>query len=225
VIDADLATLHGLAGARVRVGGIVVTVDGDHLLVDDGTATGGIQLVDGAAAILPLLEPGDAVSAVGLVVGIATEAFVRVDEPAGVARLGDLGEALPLDPETPLLAAVADAAQPSARPALRGPADALGATDSAPAPAPVGAPLVAGAGLALLASGAGAALAALRRRRDRRRLEACISTRLAALAAPPREATASLPVLSSEPPPGPPLEPPPGPPAGPPAGVVRASTA
>ena len=66
-IDADLATLAGLVGAQVRVGGIVVALDGDRVLVDDGTATGGIQLAGDAAALLPLLEPGDAVSAVGRV--------------------------------------------------------------------------------------------------------------------------------------------------------------
>jgi hypothetical protein len=213
VVDADLATLGALAGARVRVGGIVVDVDGDRMLVDDGTAAGRIQLVDGAAAILPLLEPGDAVSAIGLVVGTDGEALVRVDDPAGVARLGDLGEPLPLDPETPTLAAVG-APQPSARPTLRGPAGALRAIDSGPGPAPLGAPLVAGAGLALLASGAGATLAALRRRRDRRRVAARISTRLEALAVPSRGATAS--------PPAPPRGLPSGPP---PADVARASTA
>lgn len=192
-IDADLATLPGLGGVRVRVGGLVVALDGDRVLVDDGTATGGLRLTGDAAALLPLLEPGDAISAVGRVALTATGAIVQVDEAASLVRLGDLGEALPLDAGWPGLAGDAGAELASPRPA---PVGLGGLPGVAPGPAPGAAepgdgPLLAGVGLTLVASGGWASLAALRRRRDRRRLAARIAARIAALTAPPPEAAAS----------------------------------
>jgi len=189
-IDADLATLPGLGGTRVRVGGLIEALDGDLLLVDDGTATGGVQLTGDAAALLPLLEAGDAISAVGRVALTATGAIVQVDEPESLVRLGDLGEALPLESGGPGLAPDAGAEPGSPWAAPAGPAGLPGV---APGPAPGvvergDAPLLAGVGLTLVASGGWVSLAALRRRRDRRRLAARIEARLAALAPPPPEA-------------------------------------
>jgi outer membrane biosynthesis protein TonB len=198
-VDADLATLPGRAGALVRVGGLVVAVDDDRLLVDDGTATGDIRLGGDAAALLPLLEPGDAVSAVGKVTLAATGPIVQVDDAAGLVRLGDLGEALPLDPGGSGAAADSAVGPASAQSAAVDPA---GLPAAAPGPdpgtAPGDGPLVAGVGLTLVASGGWAFLAALRRRRDRRRLAARISARLAGLAAPPpyAAATSLYPVLA-----------------------------
>jgi len=191
-VDADLATLPGRAGVRVRVGGLVVAVDEDRLLVDDGTATGGLRLTGDAAALLPLLEPGDAVSAVGKVTLAATGAIVQVDDAASLVRLGDLGEALPLDPGGSGSGVDASVGPASAQSATVDPA---GLSAAAPGPdpgtAPGDGPLVAGVGLTLVASGGWASLAALRRRRDRRRLAARISARLAGLAAPPPRAAAT----------------------------------
>ena len=191
-IDADLATLTGLGGARVRVGGLVVAVDGDVLLVDDGTATGGLRLTGEAAALLPLLEAGNAVSAVGRVALTATRALVQVDDPAGLVRLGDLGEALPLDPGRPGVTAAGGAGLAALHVRSADPASLPGVETSPPpgAAEPDGGPLLAGVGLTLVASGAWASLAALRRRRDRRRLAGRIEARIAALATPPSEAAA-----------------------------------
>jgi hypothetical protein len=192
-VDADLATLPGLAGVRVRVGGIVVVLDGDRVSLDDGTATGRLQLTGDAADLLPLLETGDAVSAVGVVAVSEDEALVLVDDPAGLVRLGDLGEALPLDPGAPWSAATDPATRPAA--ALPAPADPAG-SQAAPmtgaGPAVGDGPLMAGVGLALLASSGWASLVAVRRRRDRSRLTARIAGRLAALTAPPNRETAAV---------------------------------
>ena len=189
VIDADLATLPGLEGARVRVGGLVVALDADRVLVDDGTATGGLRLTGDAAALLLLLEPGDAISAVGRVALTPTGAIVEVDEPASLVRLGDLGEAVPLDPGGPGLAAGSGAgdgsASPPPAPAGSASPPAVGPGPDPGAAGPGDSPLLAGVGLTLVASGGWASLAALRRRRDRRRLSARIAARIAVLTAPP----------------------------------------
>jgi hypothetical protein len=193
-VDADMATLPGMAGVRVRVGGIVVVLDGDRVSLDDGTATGRLQLAGDAADLLPLLETGDAVSAVGVVAVAEDEALVLVDDPAGLVRLGDLGEALPLDPGVPWSAAATD---PATRPAaaLPAPVDPAGSQAAAMTgadPTPGEGPLMAGVGLALLASSGWACLVAVRRRRDRRRLTARIAGRIAALTAPPNRETAAV---------------------------------
>jgi outer membrane biosynthesis protein TonB len=185
-VDADLATLPSLAGVRVRVGGIVVAIAGDRVSIDDGTATGSLQLTGDAADLLPLLEPGDAVGAVGLVAAASGGPMVRVDDPAGLVRLGDLGEALPLDPAAPLgVVAVTGSTLAAAAPPA--PADHVGALE-APADAGTatgGSPLMAGVGLALVASSGWACLVAVRRRRDHGRVRARVEARLAALATMP----------------------------------------
>ncbi len=184
-IDADLAKLGDLAGARVRVGGLVAALDGDIVVVDDGTATAGLRLTGDAAAALPLLEAGDAVSAVGRVVVSATRTVVEVDDPAGLARLGDLGETLPLDPPEQVPADETDPGPAASDPPPVGIAGLPGgALDRASTAEESGdGPLLAGMGLTLLASGAWASLATLQRRRSRRRLASRIAARLAALAA------------------------------------------
>jgi len=187
VVDADLATLPGLTGVRVRVGGIVVAIAGDRVSIDDGTATGSLQLSGDAADLLPLLEPGDAVGAVGLVTAASGDQMVRVDDPAGLIRLGDLGEALPLDPTAPLRVAAVTGSMPPAA-ALPAPADHVWSPDAAPADAGTATgsgPLMAGVGLALVASSGWACLVAVRRRRDRGRVRARVAARLAALATLP----------------------------------------
>ena len=187
VVDADLATLPGMTGIRVRVGGIVVVIAGDRVSIDDGTATGSLQLTGDATDLLPLLEPGDAVGAVGLVTAAGGGHVVRVDDPAGLIRLGDLGEALPLDPAAPLRVAAGTGSTPPAA-ALPTSADHVGSLDAAPADrgaATGSSPLMAGFGLALVASSGWACLIAVRRRRDRGRVRARVAARLASLATMP----------------------------------------
>ena len=187
VVDADLATLPGMAGVRVRVGGIVVAIAGDRVSIDDGTATGSLQLTGDALDLVPLLEPGDAVGAVGLVTAASGGHMVRVDDPAGLIRLGDLGEALPLDPAAPLRVAAGTGSTPPAA-ALPTRVDHVGSPDAALADgdtATGSGPLMAGVGLALVASSGWACLVAVRRRRDRGRVTARVAARLAALATMP----------------------------------------
>ena len=202
VPDADIATLADRLGRTVRVGGLVVAATEAGVVIDDGTATGELRLVGEAASLRPLLEPGDAVSAAGRVVAGTVGPAVEVDDPAGLVRLGDLGEALPIAP--------APGAGPATDPGDVEPAGAVGGSTAAslvsgaaisveagspPIAKPTDGPPsgVAAALGALLAIAAAAALAG-RRLRDRRRLAGRISTRLEALAAPaPAAAVTALP--------------------------------
>jgi hypothetical protein len=173
-VATDLAGLDALVGSQVRVSGVVVALDRDRVLVDDGTTTGRIRLVGEAAALLPLLEPGDAVGAVGQAVLAAGAVVVEVARPADLVRLGDLGEALAIDV-----------------PASGGPSAVTAASSTAvrdgSAGAATGGPGLGGAvlavGLAITLAG-GAASLAVRRRRQRRRLAARIAARLDGLAEP-----------------------------------------
>ncbi len=189
-VEADLARLAGLEGRRVRVGGLVVANDGVQVVVDDGTATGALRLAGDAAILLPLLEPGDAIGATGRVLP-GPEARIEVRSAGDVTRLGDLGEALPIDVAE--LAAPGQhlpvpAASPAALPAASAGTDPAGglATSSArsggSSPAPGGGPLAAGIGLALVLGAGWAGLVSARRRREQRRLAARIAGRLAELA-------------------------------------------
>lgn len=92
----DLADLGTLIGELVRVGGLVAAVNEVSIVVDDGTASAEVRLLGDAALLLPLVEPGDAVSAVGRVAAGASGPLVEVMEPAGFALLGHLGEPLPI---------------------------------------------------------------------------------------------------------------------------------
>jgi len=69
-------------------------VDEAGAVVDDGTATGELRLVGDAAPLLALLEPvsrhGDRAGPAG------PDARIEVASAVDLARLGDLGEALPL---------------------------------------------------------------------------------------------------------------------------------
>jgi hypothetical protein len=174
-VDADLATLATLVGSRVRVGGLVVALDRDRIVIDDGTATGRIRLVGEAATLLPLLEPGDAVGAAGRVVSAEGAAVVEVAVAADLVRLGDLGEALAL--QAPVLDPVpaGSATDPRSTP---------NAAAGRPMRAGVGdGPLAVAAVLGVLLACAAAALVVGRWRR-RGRLAARIAARLDALAAP-----------------------------------------
>ncbi|MCU0483952.1 MAG: hypothetical protein MUC54_06755, partial [Chloroflexi bacterium] len=189
-VATDLAGLDALVGSQVRVSGVVVALDRDRVLVDDGTTTGRIRLVGEAAALLPLLEPGDAVGAVGQAVMAAGAVVVEVARPADVVRLGDLGEALaievPASGGPPALTAASSTAVQHG---------SMGATTGGPA---LGAAALV-VGLAITLAGGSAALA-VRRRRQRRRLAARIAERLDALAepAPPGPSGGSRPTPPGE---------------------------
>jgi hypothetical protein len=90
-IDVDLSTLDAHVGASVRVGGLVTDLRPDGVLIDDGTATGRIVLLDAAIELLPLLEPDDAINAIGAVEIVDGTAAVVVHDPAGILRIADPG--------------------------------------------------------------------------------------------------------------------------------------
>jgi hypothetical protein len=191
-VDADLAALPG-AGTLVRVGGLIVTADRDGVLIDDGTATSVVRLVGEAAELLALLEPGDAVSAVGRVTAGPEGVRVDVDDPAGLVRLGDLGEALPFvvdEGARPTAVDPADAtrAEPpspvvTANGAAAVPAPGRASSGASPGAGPATVPLAAGIGASVVLACAWAATVAARRRRDRRRLGERVAARVAALVA------------------------------------------
>ena len=89
VVDADLIDLAAFGGQLVRVGGLVVDLRPDGLLVDDGTSVGLVILHGAALAVLPLLEPEDAINATGRVETVADGPAVVIDDPGGIVQAGD----------------------------------------------------------------------------------------------------------------------------------------
>jgi hypothetical protein len=89
LVDADLIDLAAFVGQRVRVGGLVVDLRADGVLLDDGTAVGFVVVTGPALELLPLLEPDDAINAIGLVGRVPDGVAVIVDEPGGLIQAGD----------------------------------------------------------------------------------------------------------------------------------------
>ncbi len=118
----DLATLAEHRGEVVRIGGLVVARSAAGFTIDDGTAIGRVELLDEAAAFLELIDAGDALGIVGRVESRPSgELVVVATDPAGLVRLGSLGETVPLaagaGPEaTPLPSGAAVAAAGMAGP-------------------------------------------------------------------------------------------------------------
>ena len=178
-VSADVANLAGLAGRAVRVGGLVVAVDATGLVLDDGTGTVRLDLADEVRSLLSLLGPGDAVGAAG-VVAAGTPPAVRVNDAADLVRLGDLGEPLPLSDDV----VTADYAPvpPLEDPGARSPSPEAVSTGVAGNGAL--APMTSGAGSLGALATAGGMLLLVRRRRDRRIVQARIARRLAGIGAP-----------------------------------------
>jgi hypothetical protein len=170
-VDVDLGLLGEHVGRLVRVGGLVVTLTDDGFTIDDGTALGRVALLDEAAAHLPHLRPGDALNAIGTVELREGEAVVTVRSAAGLLRVGDLGEVVPVVPSaTPTdPATVTDGARLTGLDALIG-GEALGTT---------------GLLSLLLATLASVAVGLVRRARSRRRFAARIAARLGSFAGSP----------------------------------------
>ena len=181
-VPADVANLAGLAGRSVRVGGLVVAVDATGLVLDDGTGTVRLDLAAEVRSLLPLLGPGDAVGAAG-VVAAGTPPVIRVTDAADLVRLGDLGEPLPLsDDVVPADGTdVIPSEDPGARSSSSLSSDAV-AAGSAGNDALV--PMTAGAGSVGALATAGGILVVVRRRRVRRTAQARIARRIAELGAP-----------------------------------------
>jgi hypothetical protein len=175
-LDADLIDLDAHVGAVVRVGGLVVDLRTDGFSLDDGTAIGHVVVRGGALDLLPLIEPDDALNAIGRVERTADGLVIAVEDPSGLVLTGD-----PVAAESPPAAVQpADIADPTASdhaPAANRLADLGGAS----LPGGAGA---AGLGGLIAISGLSLAVTLLRRQQARRRFAARIAGRLAALAAP-----------------------------------------
>ncbi len=88
-VDADLIDLAAFVGRLVRVGGLVVDLRADGLVLDDGTTVGFVVLRGDALDLLPLLEPDDAINVIGRVEPSADGLAVVVDDPGGIIQAGD----------------------------------------------------------------------------------------------------------------------------------------
>jgi hypothetical protein len=190
-ISADVAGLARLAGRAVRVGGLVATVDTAGLVLDDGTGRARLDLVGEARSLLPLIGPGDAIGATGLV-RAGTPPTIQVTDPAALVRLGDLGEALPIagndDREDGVDILRDDGPETvSASPAAATPRPDLRGANGGAAPVP----MTAGAGSLGALAAAGGTLVMVRRRRDRRIVRVRIARRLAEIGAPAAHGPAS----------------------------------
>jgi hypothetical protein len=163
----DLAVAVDHVGELVRVGGLVASVAGDGFTLDDGTAVMSVVLDGPAAAFHDLLEVGDAVGLVGRVEAAGTGYRLAVTDPAGIVRLGDLGEVIPIG--AVVSPAAATGGGPSTAAALQG------------ITAPSGLPGILGL---LVISALSISLTVARRRQARRRLVAVVASRLAGLRAP-----------------------------------------
>jgi len=96
-IDVDLADIGAHLGELVRVGGSVAATRVDGVTLDDGTGQADARFVGEAGALLDSIEPGDVLNVTGTVVrtGDAAPAVV-VSDPAGISRVGRLGESIPI---------------------------------------------------------------------------------------------------------------------------------
>jgi hypothetical protein len=176
-VEADLDDLAPFVGALVRVGGLVVELRSDGFTLDDGTATGRIVLRGEALGLLPLIEPDDALNAIGRVEAADGRFVVVVQDPGAIVLAGD-----------PVAAAAPDASDPpvSLRAVPGGEPDTGGSSRLAGfggGPWPVD-PGAAGVGTLLAISAVSVAVTVLRRSRSRRRLARRIAGRLATLGAP-----------------------------------------
>jgi hypothetical protein len=165
--DVDLADLLDHVGTLVRVGGLVSGHVPEGVRIDDGTGRAKVLLRGEAAELLPLIEPGDAINASGIVEPLDGEYAVVVTDPGALALAGDPGSAGGSEPDGPSVA-----------PDLVGEAVAAEAGiattwDTAPG--------LAGIGTLLAISGLSVAVSVLRRWQTRRHLGVVVAARLAAL--------------------------------------------
>ena len=178
VVDADVVDLDGFIGRTVRIGGLVVDLAADGFTIDDGTAIGRVVLRDAALELLALVEPDDALNAIGRVEASAAGPIVVVTDPGAVVRAGD-----------PVAAETSPAPDPTAMTAATPDAEASGATTGGRLAGLTGGglrlePGAAGLGTLVAISVLSLAVSLLRRRYRHRRLTALVTARLAAFAGP-----------------------------------------
>ena len=176
--DADLVDLASVVGRLVRVGGLVVDLRPDGFSLDDGTAIGRVVLRGPALDRLALIEPDDALNAIGRVEATADGTVVVVDDPGGIVLAGD-----PVAPD-PSDDAVSDVTATSDSTAPESPDPSTGALSRI---AGLGGQLpfdagTAGLGTLIALSAASLAVTLLRREQSKRRLATRIAGRLATFA-------------------------------------------
>jgi hypothetical protein len=174
--DVDLVGLDSKVGRLVRVGGLVVELRPDGFTLDDGTGIGRVVVRGPALEELPLIEPEDALNAIGHVEATADGAIVAVDDPAGLIQAGD---PIPADASASPAADLADAPVASSSASGAG-ARLAGLGGTLPLD-----PGAAGLGTLLAISAASLAVTLLRRGQARRRMAARIARRLATFAGSP----------------------------------------
>jgi hypothetical protein len=179
-VDADLADLASFSGQLVRVGGLVVALDATGFTLDDGTSVGRIVVAGEAMAQLPLVEPDDAINAIGRVEVTKDGAVVVVDAAGAMTFGGDPVAPIAATPSSvatpdPATAAASQETQPEAA------ASRLAGITTPPWPLDAG---VVGVGSLLLAAVVSIAVTLARREHTRRRLTGRIAVRLAGIAGP-----------------------------------------
>jgi hypothetical protein len=172
--DADLVDLDALIGRPVRVGGLVVDLRPDGFTLDDGTAVGRVIVRGPALDLLPMVEPGDALAAIGLVEPGVGGPIIAVDDPAGIIQAGD---PVAIGP-SPTASETAATTQPSASSAGASRFAGLGGS-----PWPIDTETV-GLGALVVISAFSLALTLLRRAQAKRRSRARIIGRPATLTPP-----------------------------------------
>jgi len=178
--NADLVDLATLVGRTVRVGGLVLDLQPDGFVLDDGTAEGIVRFRGAALDLLPLLEPDDAVNAIGRVEIQAGGLVLVVTEPGGIVQAGDpiaAGLIASSDGSTAVAAPIAVLSGTS----IRSPAPTTQQAGLLDGPT-LGAGL-AGLGTLIALSLLSLAITVARRTRARRLIEARIAARVVALGA------------------------------------------
>jgi hypothetical protein len=176
-IDADLVELDSLIGRRVRVGGLVVDLRANGFSLDDGTAIGRVILRGEAIERLSLVEPDDALNAIGRVEMTPDGAAVIVDDPGGIVLAGDPVATRP-SPETSPSASPASSDHPVGGGLFAGRVAGFGG-----GPWPVD-PGAAGLGTLVAISALSLVVTVLRRAHARRQFAARIAARLVTFAGP-----------------------------------------
>jgi hypothetical protein len=174
-IDADLVDLGSVVGRLVRVGGLVLELGHEGFTLDDGTATGRVVLRAAALDQLALVEPDDALNAIGRVEATADGPVVIVDDPGGITVAGD-----PVPAESTTDPGIASGATSPSVPSA-GPGGRLAVLAGGPFVLDTGA---AGLGTLLAISAASLAVTLLRREHARRRSATRIAARLVVHAGP-----------------------------------------
>ena len=181
-LDADLIDLAAFVGRTVRVGGLIVGLRPDGLLLDDGTGVSPVTLRGSALEILPLLEPEDAINATGRVEQTVDGATVVVEDPGGIIQAGD-----PVAPAAGGVdggKAITHTAEATGSGGLQAAAPSTHLAGLLDGPTGIGGGL-AGLGILIALSLASLAVSLGRRVHERRRLERKITARLSEFGASP----------------------------------------